>query len=43
VSLLAGPAPAFLALADFDDNGRADVAVTDVNDHTIRVFLTPRN
>ena len=42
VSLPAGPAPAFLALADFDDNGRADVAVTDVNDHAIRVFLTPR-
>lgn len=41
VSLPAGPAPAFLALADFDDNGLADVAVTDVSDNAIRVFLTP--
>ena len=41
VSLPAGPAPAFLAMADFDANGLADVAVTDVSDHAVRVFLTP--
>jgi hypothetical protein len=39
VSLPAGPAPAYLAVTDFDEDGLADVAVTDLNDHAVRVFL----
>jgi hypothetical protein len=36
-----GPEPASLVVADFDDDGSADVAVTDLADHKIRVVLSP--
>jgi large repetitive protein len=37
-----GPEPTSLAVADFDDNGSADIAVTDLGDHKIRVLLSPK-
>jgi len=37
-----GPEPVSLAAADFDGDGRADVAVADLSDNAIRVRLSPR-
>ena len=36
-----GPEPVSLAVAEFDGNGLADVAVADLGDHAIRVRLSP--
>jgi hypothetical protein len=38
-TIATGPAPASLTVADFDGDGRADAAVADLNEHTIRVFV----
>jgi hypothetical protein len=38
-SFQVGAAPVRLALADFDDDQRIDVAVTDIIDHRVRVLL----
>jgi len=37
-----GTQPAWLTVADFDDDGLADVAVADQDDHKIRVLRSRR-
>lgn len=41
-SIVAGTSPAWLAVADFNQDGLADVAVIDQADHKVRVFLSKR-
>jgi hypothetical protein len=41
VTLPASPQPSAVAVADLDGNGIADVAVTDISDDAIWVFLNP--